>query len=69
MIRAIQIGRSTIQGHVTATYPDPTGEHGAILSGGRVYIGRLTEQHRPAPKRALYDEAELWSIKAWVAAQ
>ncbi|WP_282026837.1 hypothetical protein [Limimaricola cinnabarinus] len=46
MIRCIQIGRTTIQGRVSATYPDPTGEHGAILSNGRVVMGRLTESKR-----------------------
>lgn len=46
MIRCIQIGTTTIQGHVTATYPDPSGEHGAILSMGRVVIGRLIPQVR-----------------------
>lgn len=46
MIRAIQIGTATIQGHVTATWPDPTGEHGAILSMGRVIMGRLIESNR-----------------------
>lgn len=48
MIRCIQVGRSTIQGHVTATWPDPAGEHGAILSMGRVVMGRLIPQERYA---------------------
>lgn len=46
MIRAIQIGTTTVQGRVSATYPDPTGEHGAILSNGRVVMGRLTDSKR-----------------------
>ena len=58
MIRAIQIGRGTVQGHVTATWPDPTGEHGAILSMGRVVMGRLIPQDRPAPKRVRRDPLE-----------
>lgn len=46
MIRAIQIGTTTVQGRVIATYPDPSGEHGTILSQGRVIMGRLIPQHR-----------------------
>ena len=41
MIRAIQIGRGTVQCHVTATWPDPMGEHGSIVSQGVRYTGRL----------------------------
>lgn len=52
MIRCIQVGRSTIQGHVSATWPDPTGEHGAIRSMGRVVMGRLTPQERAKPPAA-----------------
>lgn len=64
MIRCIQIGTTTIQGHVLATYPDPTGEHGAIRSMGRVVMGRLTPQERATPKRARYGDEELADIKA-----
>jgi hypothetical protein len=46
--RCIQIGTVTVQGRVTATWPDPKGEHGAIRSMGRVVMGRLVESKREA---------------------
>ena len=69
MIRCIQVGRSTIQGHVTATWPDPSGEHGAILSMGRVVMGKLIPQERAPKRQARYGAEELAEIKSWMAGE
>lgn len=59
MIRCIQVGRGTVQGRVIATYPDPSGDFGAIRSMGRVVMGRLIPQERAAeavPSRSIDDD-------------